>query len=192
MHSQTKTFLLLTSRPGSSNVLIDFIETRRNEYLFDQNQRIADIEHRIHLFDTDMKKVMKTRLDVEVAAKFLDTFLLTIYQELWVLRDFKQLEDNLVDNVNEAVMEQNGINMELSSLKADIEKHRKNIEQGSLEEKSIQQHFQTAATGNKFWDFLRKAFKKKYRAPKVLGSDGMKIINDLKKSNDIIIFGYRI
>lgn len=152
--------------------MIDLIETRRNERVFDQNQRIADIEHRIRLFDEDMEKVIKSRLEVEVAAKFLDVFLLTVYQELWVLRDFKQLEDNLVDNVNEQVVEQNGVNMELATLKSDIEKHRKNIEQGGLEEKSIQQQFQAAAMGNKFWDFLRKAFKKKFRAPRVIGSDG--------------------
>lgn len=152
--------------------MIELIDFRHQEQVFDQNRRIADIEHRIGLFDAAMEKITRSRLEVEVAAKFLDVFLLTVYQELWVLRDFKQLDDNLVESVNDQVIEQNRINMELSTLKADIERHRKNIEQGGLEEKAIQQQFQAAAMGNKFWDFLRKAFKKKYRAPKVVGSDG--------------------
>lgn len=152
--------------------MIDLIAIRREETVFDQNQRVADIEHRIYLFDSDMKKVLETRLEVEVAAKFLDIFLLTVYQELWVLRDFKQLEDNLVDSVDEQVTDQNSINTELNTLKANIEKFRKNIDQGAIEEKAIQQQFQTSVGGNKFWDFLRKIFKKKFRVEKIAGSDG--------------------
>lgn len=152
--------------------MIELIDTRYSEREFDQTQRFADIEHRIHLFDEDMENIILSRLDVEVAAKFLDVFLLTIYQELWVLRDFKQLEDNLVDNVNDQATEQNGLNVDLTTLKMDIDNHLKNIEQLNLQEKSIQQQFQVAAMGNKFWDFLRKVFKKKFKPPRVIGSDG--------------------
>lgn len=163
---------MLKESDRSSNVLNELIQIRLEERVFEQRQLMDDIEMRIRRFDDELHRLHESRLQIEVAVKFLDVFLLTLNQELWVLRDFKQLEDKLIGNVNDKIIAQNNINAELTATKQAIEQHRKNIEQGGVDEKLLTTQFVAAATGNKFWDFLRKAYKKKFRPPKVIDPDG--------------------
>lgn len=54
-----------------------------------------------------------------------------------------------------------------------IEKHFHYIDKCNDEIKELQQTFLTAAKDNKFWDFLRRIFKKKWRPPKIVNPDGI-------------------
>lgn len=156
-----------------SNLLIELIEMRKDERIFEQRQLMDDIEMRIRRFDQEIHSLDESRLEIEVAAKFLDVFLLTLYQELWVLRDFKQLEDKLEGKLNEKIMAQNELNAELKAQKKAIERHQKQIDHCEEDAKMLTQQFNAAATGTKFWDFLRKAYKRKLRVPKERDPDGM-------------------
>lgn len=156
-----------------SSLMIELIEMRKDERMFEQRQIIDDIKRRIRRFDQEIQSLDESRLEIEVAAKFLDVFLLTLYQELWVLRDFKELEDKLEGKLNEKIMAQNDLNAELKSQKQAIERHQKKIDNCKEDAKMLTQQFTASATGTKFWDFLRKAYKRKFRTPKDRDPDGM-------------------
>lgn len=53
-----------------------------------------------------------------------------------------------------------------------IEAHGNQIDICNNQIKDLQQTFTSAAKENKFWDFLRRIFKKKYRPPKIINPDG--------------------
>lgn len=119
-----------------------------------------------------MQSLRDSRLDIEVRAKLLDTFLLTLNQELWVLKDFKSLEDQLVDRLNVQITARNDINADLSAQRAQIENHKRNIESLQQQEIFIAQQFNVTCMGNKFSDFLRKIYKKKNRPVRDVNPDG--------------------
>lgn len=61
---------------------------------------------------------------------------------------------------------------ELEALNQSKDKIEIDIEAAEVEESKIQEKFKHATEGNKFFDFLRKVFKKKYRPPKQKHDDG--------------------
>lgn len=159
-------FKQVLRRPGDHSLLCEFVQTRREERLFEQRHIIDDMNRRVERFDHEIHKLRESRLQIEVHSTYLENFLLTLFQEMWVMRDFKQLEDKLLANVNEQIDAQNDIAGTLTDLKNTIEQHRKNIDQGNADVKMLNTQFVAMATGNRFWDFLRKAYRRKYRAPR--------------------------
>lgn len=146
---------------------MEICNTEIAEKLFQQNQIIADINNRISDFDTDLNQIKDIRHNVDVEAKFTDVYLLTVYQELWILKDFQRIEDKLVEKVNSRVIERNHLKLEVTANKTAIEQHKKNIESLGEQVKSIQNQFMAAISNQKFSDFLRKMFKKKFRVLKL-------------------------
>lgn len=63
----------------------------------------------------------------------------------------------------------------------DRENQETKLENLKVEESKIQDKFKSAVENNKFYDFLKKVFKKKFKPPKVK-TDGTKI-SIIKKSN---------
>lgn len=119
----------------------------------------------------------------------MDSFLLTLNQELWVLKDFKSLEDQLVDSLNGQIQARNVVNADLISQRIAIENHKQNIESFNEQEVFIAQQFKVTCMGNKFSDFLCKIYKKKFRTARVIDPDGMRwwFLNDKKLSKIVLL-----
>lgn len=165
--------IIICFTENSTNWEKELCQIRLAEKLFEQKNIILDIDERIRIFDENMQTLHESRLDIEVRAKLLDTFLLTLNQELWVLKDFKSLEDQLVDRLNAEITARNDINADLSAQQAAIEHHKQNIESLQEQEISIAQQFNMTCMGNKFSDFLRKMYKKKFRPVREVDPDGI-------------------
>lgn len=60
----------------------------------------------------------------------------------------------------------------MTQIQNNIEKLYSEIDVSNEKIKEIQSIFQNAAKDNKFWDFLRRIFRKKYKPPKVHDLDG--------------------
>lgn len=131
-----------------------------------------DIDERIANFDLNVRNTQRSRLAIEVRAKILDAYLITLNQELWVLKDFTRLEDKMVEAINDQVTARNEINQDLTVEKSAIEQHKVNIEEKQEQCKSLLHEFNSNSVGNKFFDFLRKIYKKKFRPVRVLDPDG--------------------
>lgn len=137
-----------------------------------QDSIVRDVEIRITEFDNKLEKLSEKRLQIEMDTKFLDLFLVTLNQELYILRDFERLEDDLVQHVEASVQKRNDKQGNIIRVKNSMEEHRKAIEKMIEQEKAIQNQFMSSIKNNKFADFLRRIFKKKYKPPKEAAADG--------------------
>lgn len=73
--------------------------------IFEQNYTCNQIERNYQDLDSDLDILEKERLEIIVETIYLDLFLLTLHQELIILKTFKVLEDSLSDRVNKNIKE---------------------------------------------------------------------------------------
>lgn len=141
--------------------------------IFEQQAIIQDIDNKINKFDEDLERNREACLEIKVHAKFLDIYCLTLNQELWILKDFEQLEDNLVEQVDDKLIEWNDVQSNFIIQKNKIKMHQKNIEKSLEKIKAIQSQFSLKIIGDNFADFLKRIFKKQFKPPNEYHSDGM-------------------
>lgn len=127
----------------------------------------------INVFDKDVEKLVTECLEVNLKANFIDLHILKLYQELIILRDFEAVEDELSDKVNQTLTELIKMEEEIVTAKNVIESHKRTVENLTVKEKDTQEQFILVVQNNKFFDFLKKIFKKKYKPPKVHQDGGL-------------------
>ncbi|VEN34308.1 unnamed protein product [Callosobruchus maculatus] len=140
---------------------------RLNRSLFLQFQIISEMEQMINDFNNTIEETKMERLPLLARGNFIDLHILTLNQELNILKQFESQEDALTDKVNESLKKVHAKEDEIDTLKNKQEAIEAEIENLHQEEIKIQDKFRHAAENNKFYDFLKKVFKKKYKPPKV-------------------------
>lgn len=145
----------------------DLIQHRLQFQLYEQDKIIHQIEQRVKAFDSKLQDLYEERLLVDVDAKFLEQYLLTLNQELWVLKDFEQLEERLIDHMEQLIFEQNQIHMQLIKERNDIETYKGNIAEIEEQQNDVEARFIEKCRSNPYWKYFRKIFYKKYRAPRI-------------------------
>ncbi|XP_022906281.2 cilia- and flagella-associated protein 44 [Onthophagus taurus] len=146
-------------------------QIRIKRKVFQQKRIISKMNHQIDKFDNAVEEIYKEHLQLAMDAKFLDLYILTLNQELIILKHFESGENKLADDIRtlqETVLDQHDILKQFSNR---IETYKREIANAEDEVKVIQKSFQDAAGGNKFFDFLRRIFKKKYKPPKIVTDD---------------------
>lgn len=130
------------------------------------------MEEEISDFNQKIKDTKNRRLSILMGANVLELHILTLNQELNILKQSEENEERLVNKVNNNL--QSYLQMEdiIDNLKNDQEELEFSIENYHIEESKIQDHFKHATDSNKFYDFLKKVFKKKYKPPKQMKTDG--------------------
>lgn len=130
------------------------------------------MEQEISDFNGKLEETKNNRLSLLIGSNFLELHILSLNQELNILKQCEDHEELLVNKVNDNL--QSYLQMEdiLDSLKNDKEELEFSIENYHAEESKIQDHFKHATETNKFYDFLKKVFKKKYKPPKQPKADG--------------------
>lgn len=141
--------------------------------LFEQQLTIQEMNAKIQSFDDAIEDIYNMRLQVAVDATFMDLHLLTLNQELLILTKSEAVEDKYTEKVHAIMEEMLDMRDIIRDSNNKIEARKRDIETLEDKGKLIQQRFQAAAGDNKFYDFLRRIFKKKYKPPKVKGPDGM-------------------
>jgi cilia- and flagella-associated protein 44 len=144
----------------------DMLTQNHRKNLFKQDKILSKINQRIKMFDNELETLSEERLQVQVEAKFLDNYLLTLNQELWLLKDFEKLEEKLIVNVEDHIIARNSLHKSIQHIKASMEMKRKLIEKEKEGLKYIMSDFKNQCMGDKFSSFFKKIFKKKYRPQK--------------------------
>lgn len=144
---------------------------RLNRKLFQQKTTIRDMNESIKDFDQSLEHLNTGYVEASLKANLLDLHILTLHHELLILREFESVEEQLSFKVNSTIQELIDIDQPISSLKNSIEEHKSAMQELQVKEKEIQDHFLTVVQNNKFYDFLRRIFRKRYRPPK-LDTDG--------------------
>lgn len=130
------------------------------------------MEQEILDFNNKIEETKKRRLPLLVGENFLELHILTLNQELNILKQSEDNEERLVNKVNNNL--QLFLQMEdvLDNLKNEKEELDFSIANYHAEENKIQDSFKHATDSNKFYDFLKKVFKKKFKPPKQPKTDG--------------------
>lgn len=150
----------------------DIRSRRAEKKLFDQDVIIEEMNRKITNFDEKIGNLSSEKFRVQVDAKLVDIFLVTLHQELIILKEFEALEHSLQTKVNDKISEVLDMRDIIEEISQKIIEHNDNIEKANEEIKEIQVNFTRVVGDNKFFDFLRRVFKKKYKPPRVHKDDG--------------------
>lgn len=161
--SVQKLFKSKETRDKLSNWENDLKNLRTRRKLFEQQQIIDKINLRIGEFDSEIGKLSSERYEIEVKAKFKELYLLTLNQELMILKDFEKLEEKMVEDVEGKMLEKRQMTQRIAQTSIDIEGHKKAIEDLQGTRRVVEQKFHSKCMENKFAPFLKMIFKKKIR-----------------------------
>lgn len=135
--------------------------------LYEQDRILIDIKAKIDKFNEKLQDLAEQKLKVEYDATFMELHKLKLHQELLVLKNFETFEDTLSDNVNTKLNEYLDMQDSIRDTSNKMDLCKQEILRLQEKEKKIQQQFMGAVAENKFFDFLRRIFKKRYRPPKI-------------------------
>lgn len=119
---------------------------------------MKDVYQRIEQFDHEVIALRKARLLIEIKAKFLETNYLSVYQELWILKDFEESETTILANIDSNLRKREIDQMEYMNEKSKFESTCGNIREMEEEIKSIDETMRNECAGNKYEKFLLKTF----------------------------------
>lgn len=135
-----------------------FLSKRETIKLFEQHQILKDVKRRIEQFDRDIIALKKARLLIEIHAKFLETNYLSVYQELWILKDFEETETIILANIESSMKTREIDQMELLNEKSKLEMISDNMREIEEEIKNIDETMKNECVGNKCEKLLLKIF----------------------------------
>ncbi|XP_075152852.1 cilia- and flagella-associated protein 44 [Haematobia irritans] len=136
------------------------------DLLMEQDGIVHMIHENIKIFDKRLRELEDIRLHTKFEAEFMQSYLTVLNQELYILRDSEQIENQLLNNAETAMQIRNEAQTSINILNRQIEDLRKNCDRFNEQILMIQAKFHSTTKGHKFYDFLRRIFKKKWRPPK--------------------------
>lgn len=101
--NSTTTSLIFYIDSEKSSWELELTKLKQIELEFRQNQIIKDVDSRIDKFDADLIGLKQTRLKTETDLKFLEIRLVSLNQELCIVKDFERIENQLIDQVSECM-----------------------------------------------------------------------------------------
>lgn len=148
---------------------------RATRKIYEQDSIIKRIENSYEELDKELDELERERLDITADSVYADLFLLTLHQELIILRDYEAMENLLTDKVNEKLAERDVARKKIESMNARIEQKNREIVRMHDKIKNLIAQFTVMISDNKFANFLRRIFKKKFKPPKA-EDDGLTTI----------------
>ncbi|CAK1600977.1 unnamed protein product [Parnassius mnemosyne] len=127
---------------------------------------LADAAISVQQFDSRLRELQRERIRVQEKNELLELHLHQLHQEMNVLNRFEAQEDRLAERVYAKLMQIRGIQDQIQDCEQRIEEHKTEKEQLDTACQEMQRQFKQLVQDNKFADFLRRIFKKKYRPPR--------------------------
>ncbi|XP_034669320.1 cilia- and flagella-associated protein 44 [Drosophila subobscura] len=156
---------------GNSPMMLELRHRWLRELLFEQAAIRAEIQEEVRLFDKELEKLHVKRFHVKMEAEFMASFLISLNQELYILRDSEEIENQLLQNAKLAMNTRNELQLVINATNRQLDELRKNIDKLTEQISALRLTFLSTAKGHKFFDFLRRIFKKKWRPPKRIRGD---------------------
>lgn len=149
----------------------EFVVHRQQAILYNQDRLITKINSKIDEFNEKVALLLEERLKLEVNAKFMDQFLLTLNQELWVLKDFEQLEEILMVKIEQLIYNRNEVYANLTKDKLALEAKKREISEFEEKQNEIEAQFTMQCNGDPYWKYFKRIFYKKWKPPKIQNED---------------------
>ncbi|XP_023287600.1 uncharacterized protein LOC105700070 isoform X2 [Orussus abietinus] len=134
--------------------------------IHEQDCILKHIQNSYEDLDEELDELERERLEIVADSVYMDLFLLTLHQEFIVLKDFETMENLLTDKVNEKLKEQADVKKKILAINSMIEGKNREILKTQEKIKDLVAQFMSMINENKFHDFLKRIFKKKFKAPK--------------------------
>ncbi|XP_045768159.1 cilia- and flagella-associated protein 44 isoform X2 [Maniola jurtina] len=159
---------ILKSKPDqeSSAIEIEIRERRIERHLYEQDMLIVNAEMLVRNFDSRLQQLQRERIRVQETNQLLELHLYQLHREMTVLNRFEAHEDRLAERVYAKLMQVRAVNDQINDCNQRIEEHKAEKERLDLTCQELQRQFKKLVQDNKFADFLRRIFKKKYRPPR--------------------------
>lgn len=119
------------------------------------------MDSEIDNFDKHIDELVTESYQVKLKTNIIDVHILTLNQELSILKDFEAVEEELQQKVNSILLELIDIENTITKQEHLINDHKRMIEQLQEKEKELNEHFMSVVQNNKFYDFLRRIFRKR-------------------------------
>ncbi|CAF4862679.1 unnamed protein product [Pieris macdunnoughi] len=141
-------------------------ERRIERHLYEQDMLLADAEVSVQQFDSRLRQLQRERIRVQEKNQLLELHLYQLHREMNVLNRFEAHEDRLAERVYAKLMQVRGVQDQIQDCEHRIDEHHAEKEQLDAACQELQRQFKRLVQDNKFADFLRRIFKKKYRPPR--------------------------
>ncbi|EDW71227.1 cilia- and flagella-associated protein 44 isoform X2 [Drosophila virilis] len=156
---------------GDSPMIMEMRHRWLRLLVVEQLHIMSEVDEEIRLFDLALEKIQAQRFHVKMDAEFLSSYLITLNQELYILRDSEEIESQLLQNAKQAMSIRNELQIVINATNRQLEELRKSIDKINEQIAGLQTTFMNTVKGHKFYDFLRRIFKKKWRPPKRVRGD---------------------
>lgn len=156
---------------GNSPIIIEIRNRWLRHLIIEQAFILGNIDDQINSFDQKLKDAYFKRFHTKLESEFLSAFMISLNQELYILRDSEEIESQLQRNAKYAMGVRNELQVVINATVRQLGDLKKIIESINEQIAALQVFFANTIKGHKFFDFLRRIFKKKYRAPKTPHGD---------------------
>lgn len=136
------------------------------DLMVEQEGILHSLDTSIRLFNSRLRDLHNERLHTKLEILFISCYLITLNQELYILRDSEEIENKLLSNAEKAMRTRNEAQSSVNNLNRQMAEIYKNCDRINEQITAMQSKFISATKGHKFFDFLRRIFKKKWRPPK--------------------------
>ncbi|XP_012720586.2 cilia- and flagella-associated protein 44 [Fundulus heteroclitus] len=143
--------------------------------LYEQNCLLQQMENSVCQFDAELLQLHRHKLHLDSQLKLADLRLLTLLQEMLILKQFEKREGALEEKRNGCLQEEKSITSKLEECNELLEQKRSDIAKLQEREKTVTDDFKASlGENNPFQEFLTKVFKKKIKRVKKKeeGSEG--------------------
>ncbi|XP_045494848.1 cilia- and flagella-associated protein 44 [Colias croceus] len=164
---------ILKARPDQESFPIEaeIRERRIERHLYEQDMLLADAEVSVQQFDSRLRQLQRERIRVQEKNQLLELHLYQLHREMNVLNRFEAHEDRLAERVYAKLMQVRSVQDQIADCEHRIEEHEAEKERLDAACQDLQRQFKRLVQDNKFADFLRRIFKKKYRPPRERDDD---------------------
>ncbi|XP_061589187.1 cilia- and flagella-associated protein 44 [Cololabis saira] len=134
---------------------------------YDQDCLLQQMESSISEFDAQLLLLLRQKSHLDCQLKLEELHLLTISQEIFLLKQFEKREGCLQEKLNGCIQEEKSIKLMLDECNEQLELKKGHISKLQEKEKSLTAAFQTSlGESNRFEDFLTMVFKKNIKRAK--------------------------
>jgi len=146
----------------------------RKLWLYERSSLLQKISYALHSFDQALLKLRREKLKLDADLKSTDLKVLTLYQELNLLKDFEESENRLFAKLSKARASKAAVVSEMGECEKALSHKLAEIRTWQEKDKQVMQDFNLVVGGEKseFYPTLLKIFKKKVKRSKKKGAAG--------------------
>ncbi|XP_026315646.1 cilia- and flagella-associated protein 44 isoform X2 [Hyposmocoma kahamanoa] len=145
---------------------VEIRERRIERHLYEQDMLLADAEISVQKFDSRLRQLQRERIRVQEKNQLLELHLCQTHLEMNVLNRFEAHEDRLAEKVYTKLMQVKAVQDQIKECELRIQDHISDKVDKGIKCEEAQAQFKKLVHDNKFADFLRRIFKKKYKPPR--------------------------